>query len=47
MLTILAAAMAASLAGCGGSDGNKADTSGSKDKEAAKGRLSLLSGTQP
>ena len=28
---------AASLAGCGGSDGNKADTSGSKDKEAAKG----------
>ena len=32
---------AASLAGCGGSDGNKADTSGSKDKESSKGKVEL------
>ena len=32
---------AASLAGCGGSDGNKADTSGSKDKGSSKGKVEL------
>ena len=41
LLVALAAAMAASLAGCGGSDGNKADTSGSKDKESSKGKVEL------
>lgn len=37
---------AASLAGCGGSDGNKADTSGSKDKESSKGKVELTIWTQ-
>lgn len=33
--------VAASLAGCGGSDGKKADTSESKDKESSKGKVEL------